>query len=141
MAQFTANTLQNVNTNQNVLFTDVPVKGNCLIIYREGSGLVTVNGTNNSSCKARYRVFFSGNISVPDGGTAGPISMAIALNGEPIASTIMTATPTSTESFFNVATSTILEIPCKCCYQISVYNTTNQTLAVQNASLIIEKAV
>jgi hypothetical protein len=47
MAEFTANTLQNVLENQNILFTDTPVYGNCSIVHREGSGLVTLRGLTN----------------------------------------------------------------------------------------------
>jgi hypothetical protein len=42
--EITANALQTVATNQNVIFTDTAVRGNCSIIHREGSGLVTLRG-------------------------------------------------------------------------------------------------
>ena len=38
MAEFTAVALQSVDADQNILFTDTPVSGNCSIIHREGSG-------------------------------------------------------------------------------------------------------
>jgi hypothetical protein len=42
--EVTANALQTVNAGQNVLFTETAVKGNCSIVHREGSGLVTLRG-------------------------------------------------------------------------------------------------
>ena len=54
-----------VAENQNVLFTDTVVCGNCSILHREGSGLVTLRGLINSQCRARYRVSFGGNIAFP----------------------------------------------------------------------------
>ena len=44
MAEYTANTAQTVNANNNVLLTSTPVKGSNSIIHREGSGLVTLRG-------------------------------------------------------------------------------------------------
>ena len=59
--EVTANALQTVAENQNVLFTDTPVGGCCSILHREGSGLVTLRGVT-SQCRARFKAFFSGNI-------------------------------------------------------------------------------
>ena len=39
-----SNAIQTVASNQNILFTDTVVKGNCSIVHREGSGLITLRG-------------------------------------------------------------------------------------------------
>ena len=75
--EVTANLLQTVAVNQNVLFTDTAVPGNCSIVHRDGSGLVTMRGITNQ-CRARFRVSFGGNIAIPTSGTIAPISLAIA---------------------------------------------------------------
>lgn len=141
MAEFTANALQVVETNQNVLFTDTPISGNCSIIHRDGSGLVTLRGLTSTQCRARFKVTFGANIAVPADETAGPISLAIAINGEPIASTTMIVTSAITERFFNVGRSVYIDIPKGCCSQISVKNTSPDGLSidVQNANLIVER--
>lgn len=136
--EITAAALQTVNTNQNVLFTDVVVCGSCSMTYRVGSGLVNLKGLTNQ-CRALYKVSFGANIAVPEGGTAGPISLAIAIDGEPVNSTTMTVTPTATEAFFNVFGAVFLEVPRGCCSQISVENVSTQAISVQNANLIIER--
>ena len=136
--EITANALQTVEANQNVLFTETAVCGSSSIIHREGSGLVTLRGLTNQ-CRARFKVFFSGNIAVPADGTVGPISLAIAVNGEPVAATTMISTPAAVEEFNNVATAIYLNVPCGCCSQVSVRNTTATVIDVQNANLIIER--
>ena len=78
-----ANALQTVAANQNVYFTDEVTGGNCAIMHRDDSGLVTLKGVTNQ-CRARYKVTFGANIAVPTGGTVGAISLAIAINGEPV---------------------------------------------------------
>ena len=136
--ELTANAIQTVAANTNVLFTDTVVSGNCAIMHRDGSGLVTLRGLTNQ-CRARFRVSFGGNIALPTGGTVGPISLAIAVNGEPVASTTMISTPAAVEEFNNVFSAIFLDIPKGCCSQISVRNTSDQPIDVQNANFIVER--
>ena len=136
--ELTANAIQTVPANGKVIFTDTVVCGNCSIMHREGSGLVTLRGLTNQ-CRARFRVSFGGNIALPTGGTVGPISLAIAINGEPVATTTMISTPAAVEEFNNVFSAIFLDVPKGCCSQISVKNTSDQPIDVQNANLIIER--
>jgi hypothetical protein len=117
--EITANAIQTVNENQNVLFTDTVTCGNCSTTHRDGSGLVTLRGVTGQ-CRARFKVTFGANIAVPTGETVGPISLAIAIDGEPIATTTMIATPASVEEYFNVFSAIYLDIPRSCCSTISV---------------------
>ena len=136
--EITANALQTVEANQNVLFTDTVVCGSCSIIHRDGSGLVTLRGITNQ-CRARFKVTFGANIALPAGGTVGPISLAIAINGEPVATTTMIQTPAAVEEFSNVFSAIYLDVPANCCSQVSVRNITDQAIDVQNANLIVER--
>ena len=133
-----SNAIQEVAANQNVLFTDTVVKGNCSIVHREGSGLVTVRGITDQ-CRARYKVSFGGNVAIPTGGTVGPILLAIAINGEGIAATTVISTPAAVEEYNNVFSAVFLDVPRGCCYTISVQNLTDEAIEVQNANLIIER--
>lgn len=136
--EITANALQTVEANQNVLFTDTVVCGNCSIMHRGGSGLVTLRGIT-SQCRARFRVSFGGNVAIPAGGTVGEISLAISLNGEPVSSTIMIQTPAAVGEFANVYSSIFIDVPAGCCTQVGVRNTSTQAIDVQNANLIVER--
>ena len=136
--ELTANALQTVEVNQNVLFTDTPVCGSCSILHRDGSGQVTLRGITNQ-CRARFKAFFSGNIAIPADGTVEAISLALAINGEAIASTTMIQTPAAVEEFANVASAVYIDVPANCCVTVSVRNTSTQAIDVQNANLIIER--
>ena len=136
--EITANAIQEVNENRNVLFTDTVVCGSCSIVHREGSGLVSLKGLTGQ-CRARYRVSFGANIAIPTGGTVGPISLAIAIDGEPVATTTMIETPAAVEEYSNVFSTVFLDIPKGCCSQISVINVSDQAIEVQNANLIVER--
>jgi len=133
-----ANELQTVLENQNVQFTDTVVPGKACTMHRNGSGLVSLKGLTNQ-CRARFKVSFGGNIAVPTGETVGPISLAIAINGEAIASTTMIETPAAVEEFNNVFTAIFLDIPTGCCQTLSVKNISEIPVNVQNANLIVER--
>ena len=106
--------------------------------YRIGSGLVSLKGLTNQ-CRALYKVTFGANIAIPAAGAIAPISLAIAIDGEPLLSTNMIETPAAVSQFNNVSGSVFLAVPKGCCSQISVANTSTQAVDVQNANLIIER--
>lgn len=129
---------QTVLANQNVLFTDSITCGNCSITHRDGSGQVSLRGTTNQ-CRARYKVSFGGNIAIPTGGTVEAISVALAIDGEPLGSSTMIVTPAAVEEYFNVFGAMFIDVPKGCCLSVSVKNTATQDILVQNANLIVER--
>lgn len=133
-----ANAVQTVGANQNVYFTDTVVCGSGCITHRDDSGLVSIKGMTDQR-RARYRVTFGGNIAVPTGGTIGPISLAIAIDGEPVLATSMIATPTVAGAYFNVHSTVFVEVPRGCCSTVSVKNTTATSVNVANSNLIVER--
>lgn len=134
-----ANATQTVQANQNVLFTDTVVGCSNSLLHREGSGLVTLRGNTSTQCRARYRVTFGGNVALPAGAAVAAISLAIAINGEGIASTTMISTPPGVEQFNNVSSSVFIDVPRGCCYEVAVKNTSTADIDVANANLIIER--
>lgn len=139
MLEITANAVQTVDPNQAVLFTETAVAGNYSMMHREGSGLVSLRALPNGQLRARFLVEFGANIAVPTGETVGPISLAIAINGEGIGTSSMISTPAAVEQFNNVSASIYIDVPIGCCTQISVENIGTIPVAVQNANLIVER--
>ena len=133
-----ANAVQTVPANQNVYFTDTVVSGNYSIGHRDDSGLVTLRGVTNQ-CRARFKVSFGGNIAVPTGETVGPISLAIAINGEPVRVSTMTVTPAAVEQFFNVSGAVYIDVANNCCLNVSIQNISTIPVEVENANLIVER--
>lgn len=142
MPEYVTSATQTVAAGQNVLFTETAVKScNCNVMHREGSGIVTLRGSNSCCNTARYKVSFVGNIAVATGGTVGPISIAIALSGEPLYSATATVVPAAIGDFFNVSAQTIISVPCNCCLTAAVENVSDPAtpIDVANASLIVER--
>ena len=154
MAEFTNNSVQSVAPGQPVpLVTTIGCpKG--YVYHRNGSGIVTLRGIT-SNCFARYQVTFNGNIAIPDTGTVGAISVALALDGEPLLTSRAIVTPTATAenpptqaNFFNVTSTAIINVPKGCCFNVSVENTSESatpattpapTILVQNANMTVSR--
>ena len=136
--EITANALQTVATNSNIIFTDTAVRGNCSLLHRDGSGLVTLRGITDQ-CRARFRVSFGANVGIPAAGTVSPITLAITLDGEPVGPTTMISTPAAVSEFNNVFAAIFLDVPSGCCQNIGVKNIGADAIEVQNANLIIER--
>ena len=153
MAEFTKNEVQTVLPNQVVtLNTSIPCnKG--YVYHRNGSGIVALRGITNN-CFARYQVTFNGNIAVPSTGTVGPISVALALDGEPLLTSRAIVTPAAVavepptqDNFFNVTSTAIITVPKGCCFNVSVENTSEGAtpadvapqILVQNANLTVTR--
>ena len=136
MAEYVAVAAQEVAANGNVVYTNTAVKGTACVQHREGSGIVTLRGITNQ-CKARYFVDFSANIAVPTGGTAGEISLAIAIGGEPVLSSRMISTPTALDAFNNVSAGIFIDVPRG--FNVAVENTSTQAITVANANLVVTR--
>lgn len=141
IAEYVTSATQTVAAGQNVLFTETPVCGNCSIIHRNGSGVVSLRGSDNRCNTARYKVRFIGNIAVATGGTVGPISVAIALAGEPLYSATATVVPAAIGNFFNVSAQSVISVPFDCCQTVAVENVSDPAtpIDVANASLVVER--
>lgn len=135
MAEYTAVALQNVAAGADVAFTETAVNGSNCITHREASGIVKLRGITNQ-CRARFLVSYSGNIQIPTGGTVGEISLALAVDGEPLQSARMIVTPAAVENFFNVSAQAYIDVPRGCCSTVAVQNTSTQAIEVQNSNLI-----
>ena len=130
MAEYTANELQTVAVNDNVLFTNT-VKCSPSITHRRGSGLFTLHGGR------QYLIAFSTNLS---GGTADEeVTLAVTINGEVVKGTTMAYTPPAADAYGTVARVFAICVPCGCCYTIGVRNIGADDVDVVNADLIIIK--
>ena len=153
MAEFTKNEVQTVLPNQVVTLNTSIGCNKGYVYHRNGSGIVTLRGVTNN-CFARYRVEFNGNVAVPSTGTASPIAVALALDGEPLLTSRAIVTPAgvateppTTENFFNVTSTAIITVPKGCCFNVSVENvsegatptTPAPAILVQNANLTVSR--
>lgn len=150
MAEFTYNPIQLVEPNQNVILNTSIGCNRGYVLHRNESGIVTLRGIVNNACGcfARYQVTFNANIAVPEGGTVGPISVALAIDGEPILTSRAIVTPAAVDEYFNVTSTAIITVPKGCCFTVAVENTSSSAtpgttpapaINVQNANLTVSR--
>ena len=138
MAEYVAVASQTVTAKGNIVYTNTAVNGSNCIKHREGSGIITLRGLTNQ-CRARFFIDFSANVAVPSTGTAGAISLAIAISGEPVLSSQMISTPAAVSQYNNVSAGIYVDVPSGCCVNIAVENTSDQAVEVSNANIIVTR--
>lgn len=110
--------------------------------FGDGNGawwiIILFRGLTNQ-CRARYKVSFGANIAIPAGGTVAPISIALAIAGEPLNSATAIVTPAAVGEYFNVFTAAFIDVPRGCCITIAVENTSTQAINIANSNLIVER--
>ena len=113
MIELSSTTAQTLAPGQSLTFDTVILKTGCSEYHRLNSGIVTLARIGI------YEVHFSANIA---GTAAGPIQLAIELDGEPLVETTMISTPAAAADANNVATSTLIKTCTGCCGKVSVVN-------------------
>lgn len=118
-AEYLANASQEVALNGPILFSaSIPCRRG-FVYHEDETGVFILRG-RTQQCFATYRVTFNGNVAIPEGGTVGPIAIALAVNGEPRVTSRAIFTPSETEEFGNLTSTAIIKVPCGCCFSLSV---------------------
>lgn len=134
-----ANELQTVTANNSILFQTALSSSSASIIWRAGSGIITLRGIGTTQPRARFRVFYHGNVALSEGADVAPIELAIRISGEGIASSRTISTPAAVQEFNNVAASTFIDVPTGCCTQITLANIGTTSIDTENVSMSIER--
>ena len=148
-AEYSIITPQTVQPNQAALFpvSTYPCRSG-YVFHREGSGIFRlanrVRSTGSCCCRrpiyeTLYSVEFHGNIAVAEGGTVGPISLAIVQDGEVDPESVMTVTPAAVGDLFNVGTGIIVAVPSLCgCSTVAVENISTTPVEIANGVIKID---
>lgn len=151
MAEYLANALQTVALNAPVNFNASIPCNKGYVYHEDETGIFILRGivNNPNCCFARYQVTFNGNIAIPTGGAVTPISLAIAVVGEPRLTSKAIFTPAAVDEYGNVTSTCIITIPKGCCMSVAVEyvdattddpaTTPTPTINVQNANLVITR--
>ena len=154
MAEFTFNPLLRVEPGQNIILNDAIPCNRGYVLHRNESGIVILRGiTSGCACFARYQVTFNGNIAIPEDQPLGPISISLALDGEPIQTSRAIFTPAEVvedpvtpANFGNVTSTAIITVPKGCCFTVAVENTSGgvdgapaPAILVQNANMTVAR--
>lgn len=123
MAEYlTRDAVETVALNTPIPFIDSIPCNKGYVIHASGSGIFVLRGVvnNPSCCFARYEVEFTGNISIPTGGTVTPIATAIVVSGESREGSRSIYTPAAVDEYGNVTSRATVNVPKGCCFTVSV---------------------
>ena len=123
MAEYlTRDAVETVALNTPIPFIDSIPCNKGYVIHASGSGIFVLRGVvnNPSCCFARYEVEFTGNISIPTGGTVTPIATSIVVSGESRESSRSIYTPAAVDEYGNVTSRATVNVPKGCCFTVSV---------------------
>lgn len=148
MAEYLANASQEVALNGPVLFTaSIPCRRG-YVYHEDETGVFILRGKTNQ-CFATYRVTFNGNVAIPEGGTVGPIAIALAVNGEPRVTSRAIFTPAAVGEYGNLTSTANIRVPQGCCFSLSVEYVNGSVddpafvptpvIDVVNANLVIDR--
>ena len=148
MAEYSSVAVQTVNPGETVVFTNTEVpcyRG--FVRHRDGTGNFLLAGyvppQYGCCCRrqrtANYMVDFGADIAIPTEETVGQISLAITIDGSTIPASTMIVTPAAVEQYFNVSRAINADIWKGCCESVSVRNTSEIPILVQNANIVFSR--
>lgn len=149
-AEYLANAVQSVSLNAPVIFSASIPCTRGFVYHEDETGIFILRGPayNSGQCNSTYQITFNGNIAIPEGGTVGPIAVAITVNGEPRPTSRAIITPAAADEYGNVTSTAIVKVPKGCCFSLSVESvpassdatvTPAPVINVQNANLTIAR--
>lgn len=147
-AEYLYNAVQEVALNAPIIFSASIPCNRGYVYHEDETGIFILRGITCNQCFATYQVTFNGNIGIPEGGTVGPIAVALTVNGEPRLTSRAIYTPAAVDEYGNVTSTAIIKVPRGCCFSLSVDAvpaTTDPTetpapiIEVQNANLTIAR--
>lgn len=133
-----ANDTQTIEANDSVMFQTALSAGSSSILWRAGSGIVTLRGLG-PQFRARFRVSYHANVALSTGAEVEPIEIAIRVSGETLAPSRAVSTPAAVGEFNSVSATTLVDVPAGCCTQISLANIGTTSIDTENVDLIVER--
>ena len=148
MAEYSAIEAQTINPGGSAVFTaTVALPESDYIQHYDGTSTFLLSGFDdyNAGCccpcmrntGVNYMAFFSANIAVASTGTAGEISVAYSIAGDTDPGSVMQVTPAAVSEFWNVSCAKSISIFRNCCQTVTITNTSDQPIVMQNANLIL----
>lgn len=125
--------VQTVAVNSPVLFASTKIKTGCSARHEQGSGrFVAIK-------PGQYMVDFSGNVSIPTGGTVVPIVLDLVADGDAIAGSRILLTPAAVNVPQTVQRSIPIQVYCDCCASLTVRNDGTAPINIQDASFTLTR--
>lgn len=138
MSQYLTKDLQMVKANHNVLFNEELTCKALSHIKHDQNGTFTVYKTSRPQKRDKYKLTFGANIAIPKEERIQPTALALCVNENAVLSSAIINTPASTDSYYSINRSMILEFNSDETTQFSVRNIGATDLKVRCSVFLIE---
>ena len=100
------------------------------------TGVIRLSGVC-SGRKTQYHIMFDANVAIPTGGTVGPITISLLLDGVPLPASSAIVTPAAAGEFWHVSLNDLVDVCCGDSVTIGIRNDSGTPIDMQNAILTV----
>lgn len=136
MDKYTYPALQTIADGGNVLLNPTAVQCGCGAVRQTETGVIRLSGICGRQ-KTQYHIMFDANVAIPTGGTAGPITISILLDGVPLPASSATVTPAAAEEFWHISLNDLVDVCFGDSVTIGIRNESGAPIDMQNAILTV----
>lgn len=136
MDKYTYAALQTIAPGGNVLLNPTSYQCGCGEVYQTETGVIRLSGICGRR-KTQYHVMFDANVAIPDGGTVGPITISLLIDGVALPASTAVVTPAAAGDFWHISINDLVDVCMGDSVTIAIRNDTGAEIEMQNAILIV----
>lgn len=136
MDKYTYPALQTIADGGNALLNPTRYSCGCGAVSQAETGVIRLSGVC-SGRKSQYHIMFDANVAIPTGGTVGPITISLLLDGVPLPASSAIVTPAAAGDFWHVSLNDLVDVCCGDSVTIGVRNDSGAPIEMQNAILTV----
>lgn len=108
----------------------------CGAVRQTETGVIRLSGICGR-LKTQYHIMFDANVAIPTGGTVGPITISILLDGVPLPASTAIVTPAAAEEFWHISLNDLVDVCFGDSVTIGIRNESGAPINMQNAILTV----
>lgn len=136
MDKYTYPALQTIAAGGNVLLNPVSCQCGCGAVRQTETGVIRLSGICGRQ-KTQYHIMFDANVAIPAGGTVGPITISILLDGVALPASSAIVTPAAAGDLWHISLNDLVDVCFGDSVTIGIRNDSGVPINMQNAILTV----
>ena len=136
MDKYTYPALQTIPAGGTAVLNPTRYCCGCGAVSQADSGVIRLSGICGRQ-RTQYHVVFDANVAIPAGGTAGPITLTLMLDGAPLPASAAIVTPAAAGDFWHISINDLVDVCFGDSATIAVRNDSGVAIEMQNAILTV----
>ena len=134
MDKYTYSALQTIADGGNALLNPTRYNCGCGAVSQTETGVIRLAGVCGNQ-KTQYHIMFDANVAISAGGTVGPITVSLLLDGVPLPASSAIVTPAAASEFWHVSLNDLIDVCFGDSVTIGIRNDSGTPIDMQNAIL------